>query len=111
LRAELIVIATNEELRNSAAAGQKSVAVIPSRSAYGKSQGRQATHARIAAAGTQTNVRPKRKSRKDHWQSVRCDQPVHRRAHIVDLAVTLVVQALAQACAAKVEAQNRQAKA
>src|SRR6185437_4973913 len=67
-RAELIVIAGDEELGYGAAGGQEVVTVVAARGADGQAEPNEPAHARISAAGAQADVGTKGESGEEDRQ-------------------------------------------
>src|SRR5579862_7003659 len=63
-------------------------------------------HAAVPARSPQSYRRAKGKSRKDQRKMKLRIEPVERRAHVIHLAVSVIVFSLAQSSAAKVHAQD-----
>src|SRR5579872_170187 len=115
-RAELVARSTHEQLGLEAVA-QKIESInaglfrVGSDRRNGNSYANHSANSRVGTSRSQSNRRAKRKSREDQRQMKFGIEPVKRSAHVFDLALALVVFALAQARAAKVEAQHRETKA
>ncbi len=103
----LISVAADKEL-GLGAAGEKAVVILASPGFHGKPERHNALDPLITAAGAQTNAGAEGEAGEEHRQVVLPFQPVERGAHIAHLAAAVVVRALAQAGAAKIEAQHRQ---
>lgn len=109
-RAELVVIAGDEQLRYGAAGGQEIVAIIATGSTNGKAETRQPADTGVSAAGAQANVGAKGKTGEQDREVESDRQPVQSGAHVIDLAATFVVRAFAEASAAEIEAKSREAE-
>ena len=115
-RAELIARSTHEQF-GLAAVAEKIQSVnarlfrIGSDRRNRDSYANHGANSRVGTRRSQSNRRAKRKSRKDQRQVKLGIEPVKRSAHVFDLPLALVVFALAQARAAKVEAQHGKTKA
>src|SRR6185437_1458038 len=107
-RAELVVVAGDEELGDPTAGGQEVVAVVAAGGANRKAEADEALDAGVSAAGAQADVGAEGESGEEDRQIEACSEPVKCRADVVDLAAAIVVRALAETGAAEVEAQSGQ---
>src|SRR5690348_15927123 len=77
----------------------------------GHAQTNQMRNARMLAADAQTHPRAKTESREQHWNTWKlCSERIERGPHIALFAYATIMFAAAQARAAKIEAQNRNAE-
>ena len=107
--AELVLRAADEELGLDAF-GEEAVGVVASGSADGETETDEALDADVSAAGAEAYVRSEGKAGEEDGELVVVLEPAQGGADVVLLAVAVVVGSLAEARAAKVEAQDGEAK-
>jgi hypothetical protein len=103
---ELIVVAADHQFRLGAIC-EVGICVKSFFDRQWSSKRNKTDYALIGAAGFQSCGSPKRKSGKDDWLPVFPLEPIECSANIVALAASIVVGALAESGAAKVESEDR----
>ena len=108
-RAELVVVAGDEEL-GGAAGGEEVVGVVAAGGADGEAEAYEALDAGVAATGAEAHVGAEREAGEEDGETEAAVKPVECGANVVDFADAFVVYAFAQARAAEVEAQDRKSE-
>ena len=103
------MVAADEELGRGALR-EEAVGVVSPGGVDRQTQCDQPSNARIATAGAQANLCAEGESGEENGTMELRVEPVERGAHVFLLAVAVVVLSLAEANAAKVEAQHGQAE-
>src|ERR1019366_7196934 len=109
VRAVLIVIAADEELRFCALL-QEQERITASIALDRGAKRNQCANVRIGTRSSQPHRRAKRKTDEDDGQRELIFQPAQRGLHVCNFTASLIMPACAQARAAKVEAQHRKAE-
>lgn len=107
--AELVVVPAEEEFRSGAGL-EELVGVVAAGGADGKAETNASDDARISATGTQADVGAEREAGEEDRPMEVSGHPAERGSDVVLFAVTSVKEAFAEANAAEVEANDRQAE-
>lgn len=109
LWAELVVVSGDEEL-GLGAGREEGVGVVASGSADGEAEADEGGDAGVAATGSHGYVGSEGEASEEDWLGEGAVEPSESGANVFDFASALVVDALAEARSAEVEAEDREAE-